>query len=362
MLLSGCSRGDSDGYAKFGREAVPVMVAVAVQEAVAKELREIGTVEPYSTVSVKAKVGGELTEVHFREGQEVKKGDPLFTIDPRPFKADLDRAEANLASDVAKLKQAEDEEKRWGYMFKEGIGSQERYDQAHADASALRAAVEGDQAAVRTAKLNLDYCTIASPIDGRTGNLVLQRGNLVKADADSPLVVINQIKPIYVSFSVAEKDLPEIRERMASGTLEATATTPGLDKPERGDLTFIDNQVDKTTGTIQLKATFKNEDLRLWPGQFANVMLKLGEQLKAILVPSQAVEAGQEGQYVYVVGPNMTVEMRNVVPGETVDGKTVIERGLKPGEQVVTDGQLRLVPGAKVKIKSGLDSRQATMS
>lgn len=334
-------------------------VAVAVQRSVPKELDEIGSVEPYSTVSIKAQVEGQLTGVYFREGQDVKKADLLFTIDPRPFKAGLDRAEANLASDLAKLKQAKDEERRWRDLLKEGIGSQERYDQAHADAAALTATVDADQAAVRTAKLNLDYCTITSPIDGRTGSLISHAGNLVKADADTPLVVINQIKPIYVDFSVAEEELAEIRKQIASGALAVIATFSGQgSKPAQGVLSFIDNQVDKTTGTIQLKGLFNNDDLRLWPGQFVNVALKLGERPGAILVPSQAVETGQEGQYVYVVAPNLTVQMRKVESGDTADGRTIIERGLRPGERVVTDGQLRLVPGARVRIKAALDGSQ----
>jgi multidrug efflux system membrane fusion protein len=351
LLLAGCSRGDSDTYGGFGHEAVPVTVAAAVQEPVAKELHAIGTVQPYATVSVKAKVGGELTEVHFREGQDVKQGDLLFRIDPRPFQSELDRARANLASDGARLKQARTEEQRWQYMLKEGIGSQERYDQSHADADALRAAVDADQAALRTAQLNLDYCTISSPIDGRTGNLVMNRGNLVKADADSALVVINQVEPIYVSFSVPEKELAEIRAKLSASELGVTAAIPGQDHGAQGVLSFIDNEVDNTTGTIQLKGTFKNQDRLLWPGQFVNVALNLGERADTILIPSQALEVGQNGQYVYVVGADLKVQNRAVVSGDSIDGKTVIERGLKPGERVVTDGQLRLMPGATVKIK-----------
>jgi membrane fusion protein, multidrug efflux system len=358
LFAAGCRREDSD-YARFARDAVPVTVAVAVQEPVAKELHEIGTVEPYSTVAVKSQVEGVVVAVHFREGQDVKRGDLLFTIDPRPFQAELDRAQANLASDSAKFRQARDEEQRWAYMLKQGIGSQERYDQARAEADALRAAGEADRAAVRTAQLNLDYCTITSPIDGRTGSLILHAGNLVKANADTPMLVINQIKPVYVDFSAPEKDLGEIRAQAASGTLQVTATgQENGSRPVRGVLSFIDNAVDKATGTIQLKGLFANQDLQLWPGQFVNVGLKLGERPNAILIPSQAVETGQEGQYVYVVEHDQTVQIRKVVAGDTVDGKTVIERGLKPGERVVSDGQLRLVPGARVKIKPALDATQ----
>jgi membrane fusion protein, multidrug efflux system len=356
LALAGCRRGDSD-YARFARDAVPVTVAIAVQEPVAKEVHEIGSVEPFSTVSVKAQVGGVLVGVHFREGQDVKRGDLLFTIDPRPFKAELDRAQANLASDSAKFRQARDEEHRWAYMLKQGIGSQERYDQARAEADASQAAVEADEASVRSAGLNLDYCTITSPIDGRTGSLIVHAGNLVKANADTAMVVINQVQPVYVDFSVPEKDLGEIRDQAASGALQVTASgQERRSKPGRGVLSFIDNAVDKATGTIQLKGLFANQDLQLWPGQFVNVGLKLGERSNAILIPSQAVETGQEGQYVYVVERDQTVQIRKVEPGDTVDGKTVIERGLKPGERVVSDGQLRLVPGARVKIKPALEA------
>ncbi len=353
-MLAGCSHGESGGYGAFSKEAVPVVAAIAVQEPVATELREIGSVEAYATVSIKSKVEGELTEVHFAEGQDVKAGDALFTIDPRPFQAELDRAKANLDSDLAKVKQARAEERRWSYMLQRGIASAERYDQARADADSLEAAVEADKAALRTAQLNLDYCTISSPIDGRTGVLVLHRGNLVKADADTALVVINQLKPIYVDFSVPEKELATIRAHAETGELQVVAQVPGLSEPERGVLSFIDNQVDKTTGTIQLKGKFTNQDLRLWPGQFVSVALRLGERLDAILVPSQAVETGQDGQYLYVVKSDLKVEMRKVVAGDAIDGKTVIERGLKPGERVVTDGQLRLIPGVTVRLRPAL--------
>jgi membrane fusion protein, multidrug efflux system len=363
VMMAGCSRGGNDERAAFMRQAVPVTVASAVQEPVAHELHEIGTVEAYSTVNVKAQITGQVISVHFREGQDVKKGDLLFTIDPRPFKAELDRARANLASDEAKLKQAEDEERRWAELLKEGIGSQEQYDSTHATAGALRAAVDADKAAVRTAQLNLGYCTIASPIDGRTGTLVLHAGNIVKANDDKPMVTINQVRPVYVDFSVPEKDLGEIRRQMGSHRLEVDVTLPGQKQsPVRGDLSFIDNTVNTTTGTIALKGLFHNQDERLWPGQFVDVSLKLGELPNAVLVPSQAVQMGQEGTYLFVVGHDMKAEIRKVVTGESFGDKIVIERGLKAGETVVTDGQLRLFPGAKVKVKQSRDGREGVTS
>lgn len=335
---------------------MPVTVAPVVEQTVAKQLNAIGSVRPYSTVSIKARVGGQITSVNFSEGQAVRQGEVLFTIDPRPFEADLEQARANLARDQAKARQAEEEDRRWAYMAKQGLASPERYEQVHADAAALRAAVEADQAALQSARLNLEYCTIRSPIDGRTGSLILHRGDLIKANDDRSLVVINQLHPVNVDFSVPEKYLAEIRRQMATGKLPVQAIVPGQEaRTAIGVISFVDNEVDRTTGTIRLKGLFENRDERLWPGQFVDVTLTLAQRPHALLVPSHAVQTGQHGQYVYVVGPGMKAEPRPVVIGDARDGKTIVERGLKRGETVVTDGQLRLVPGARVQIKRGLD-------
>lgn len=342
---------------------VPVVVAKVVQKTVPIQLHEIGTVQPYSTVSVKSRVEGELTEVHFREGEEVKKGQLLFTIDPRPFEAALLQAKANLDKDRAQAEKAKTDERRYAYMLKRGVGSREQYDQAHATAQSLQATVEADKAAVRTAELNLQYTRIRSPIDGRTGNLITHAGNLIKADSDTAMVVINQIQPIYVQFAIPEGRLAEVRKYMRASQLEVHATIPG--QPglgEHGVLNFIDNSVDNTTGTILLKGLFKNSDKRLWPGEFVNMTLTLTEHPNAIVVPSQAIQKGQKGAYVYVVNHDMLVEARPVVVGDAVDDETVIKSGLKDGETVVTDGQLRLRPGAKVKIRAGLDGSAGTVS
>jgi len=363
LTLSACAHGEAPNPTAQKRPPVPVLVAKAEKTTVPQRLTAIGTVQAYSTVGVKAQIGGEVVGVHFREGQEVKKGQLLFTIDPRPFKAALDQAKANRDRTAAQHKLAVAEAKRWDVMFKVHAASSEQYDQAQSAAEALKANLEADQAAVQTAELNLQYTRISSPIDGRAGNLNLNAGNIAKANSDTPMVVLNQIRPIYVQFSVPEKDLPEIRRRVETGSLPVTANPPN--QPETisiGTLSFIDNSVDATTGTIQFKGLFPNQEERLWPGEFVNVTLTLEERPDTVVVPSQAVQTGQTGNFVYVVGPDMTAQIRPVTTGATLEGKTVIERGLKGQETVITDGQLLLVPGASVRIKQGLGGGQGVMS
>ena len=332
---------------------VPVTAGVAVQKAVPVQVRAIGNIEAYSTISVKSQIGGILTGVHFREGQDVNKGALLFTIDPRTYEAALKQAEATLARDVSQLENARVEVRRYAELAKKGYIAQEQYDQIKTNADALEATVNADKAQVENARLQVKYCSIYSPITGRTGNLMANQGNLIKANADTSLVVINQIQPIYVTFSVPEQYLTEIKKYMASGKLKVAAFISGDEAiPEQGVLTFIDNTVDMTTGTIKLKATFANKGRRLWPGQFVNVFLTLTTQPDAIVVPSQAVQTGQSGVYVFVIKKDMTVESRPVVVARSLDGESVIGKGLEPGEKVVTDGQIRLVPGAKVEIKT----------
>ena len=333
--------------------AVPVSVGEVLQKAVPVQLRAIGNVQAYSTVSIKSQVEGTLARVYFKEGHDVKKGDLIFLVDPRSFEAALKQAEANLARGMAQAANARIDERRFADLYKEGGVSQQQYDQARTNAAALEATVQADKSAVETAKLQLGYSSIRSPLNGRTGNLLVHEGNLVKAnDADHPLVVINQVLPIYVSFSVPEQELPEIRRYMASGSLKVEAITLGREgRQPRGDLTFVDNAVDRTTGTVELKATFANTDNALWPGQFVNVVLTLTTEPNALVVPSQAIQTGQQGPYVFVVRADLTVESRPIVVHRTLERETVIEKGLAPGERVVTDGQVRLVPGAKVEIK-----------
>ena len=335
--------------------AVPVMADTVVQKTVPLEIRAIGNCQAYSTVEVKSLVEGEINQVHFTEGQDVAKGDLLFTIDPRPFQAALKQAEATLAKDKALAENAKADVKRYEFLIEKQAVARQQYDQILTNAKALEATVRVDQAAVDNAKLTLSYCFIRSPIDGTTGNLRITGGNVIKAN-DVPLVTINQIKPIYVAFSVPEQSLGEIKQYEEKGELKVEAF-PTNDETggEEGTLTFIDNTVDTATGTILLKGTFSNESRRLWPGQFVNVLLILATQPNAIIVPSQAVQTGQEGPYVFVINPeDLTVEARPVVVNRTINNDTIIDKGLAPGEEVVTDGQLQLVPGAKVEIKGSL--------
>ncbi|MGA2515604.1 MAG: efflux RND transporter periplasmic adaptor subunit [Thermodesulfobacteriota bacterium] len=349
FFFSACS---DDKSKRPASAPVPVTVDTAVQKTVPVQLRAIGNVEAYSTVTVKSKVGGELVRVHFTEGQDVKKGSLLFTIDPRPYEAALKQAEANLERDVAQAKHAREDARRYESLIQKGVVPQQQYDKFSTDADALEATVLADRAAVDNAKIQLGYCTIYSPIDGRTGSLIVKQGNIIKAE-DINLVVINQIVPIDVVFSVPEQFLSEIKKYMALGKLQVEALIPvDQNRPERGVITFIDNAVDTNTGTIRLKGTFANTDRRLWPGQFVNVTLTLTTQPNAILIPSQAVQAGQEGQYVFVIKPDFTAEQRPVVTGRTLNNKTVVEKGVQAGERVVTDGQLQLVPGTKVEVKT----------
>ncbi len=357
LALAGCS----NAKPQAPRAAlVPVTVADVVQKTVPVQVRVIGTVETYSTVGVKPQITGEIIGVHFTEGQDVRRGQLLFTIDPSSFEADLKRVEANLIQDEAKLKNAQVEAARYENLMRQGIVPKEQAEQQLTNRDALEAAVNADRAQVLYDKVQLSYTKIYSPIDGRTGNLMLHRGNVVKANPDDPMVTINQVEPIYVDFSVPQQFLPEIRQFAARGKLKVEALIPHQeDNPALGTLSFIDNNVDLTTGTIKLKGTFANQDRRLWPGQFVNVVLTLTEQPNAIVVPAQAVQTGQEGQYVFVVKTDNTVESRPVTVARSTDNQTVIEKGLQAGERVVTDGQLRLVSGSKVEIKPGAHSQEA---
>ncbi len=351
LAVTGCSKQQA---APPAQPVVPVRVATVAQKTVPVELRAIGNVEAYSTVSIKAQVSGELTGVHFREGDDVRKGQLLFAIDRRPFVAALQQAEANLARDKARAENSRIQAGRYAQLMREGVVSSQQNDQAVADAEANTATVRADEAAVQRAKLDLQYCTITSPIDGHTGNLMVHPGNLVKANDVPILVTINQVNPIYVNFSLPERNLPDVKRFMAAGKLKVQAFTPEDPKtPEEGTLTFVDNAVDQQTGTIRLKGTFPNQRRRLWPGQFVNVVLTLTAQTNAIVVPSQALQTGQNGQYVFVIKPDNTAESRPVVAGRALGEEIIVEKGLQPGETVVTDGQLRLAPGSKVSITSG---------
>ena len=335
--------------------AVPVLAATVEQKNVPQQVRAIGNVEPYSTVSVKTQITGELTEVFFKEGQDVRKGQLLFELDKRPYEAALQQAEAALAKDQAQLSNARLQAQRYAELHQSGVVSKEQNDQMQSNNDALEAAVTADKAAVQNARVQLIYCSIYSPINGRTGTLVLHRGNMIKANDNPALVTINQVEPIYVSFMVPEQFLAEIKKYASEGKLRVQAEIPNDTRGSvTGTLSFIDNSVDQATGTIKLKGEFLNTDRRLWPGQFVKAILTLRDQPNAIVVPSQAIQNGQQGQFVFVIKDDMTVEARPVVITETADGQVIVQKGLVPGERVVTDGQLRLVPGAKVQIKQAL--------
>lgn len=337
---------------RAAREAVPVAVASVVQKNIPIQLRAVGTVEAYSTVSVKPQVTGTLTRAHFKEGQDVRKGDLLFTIDTRPFETALRQAESNLAKDIAQLENARAQLLRYEELLRKQFVSREQYDQIRASASALEATAEANRAAVETAKLQLSYATIRSPMDGRTGSLLSHEGNLVRVNDNTALVVINQIQPITVTFAVPEQFLADIKSRLETGRLRVEASRPQADgRPEQGFLTFVDNSVDKTAGTIRLKGTFANEKRDLWPGQFVDVVVTLAERPNALVVPTQAVQTGQDGQYLFVVTDNRKVEMRPVVVAMTHAGETVLQKGVQSGEVVVVDGHFRLAPGSEVEVK-----------
>ena len=361
-----------------GPPVVPVSVAKATQESVPTELRVVGTVEASAIVQVKSQIAGQLLKAAFAEGQNVRKDDLLFEIDPRPYDEALHQAEANVARDQAQIAQLEatlardaaqsrfneGDAARYAELAKAGVVSKSQSDQARTSADVAResaratqaginsakAALESDVSAVASAKLNLAYCTIRSPLSGRTGNLLVHAGNLVKAN-DVPLVVIHQVSPVFVNFNVPEQHLAAVRRLSANRKLAVRVFAQ--DDPNRsasGELSVIDNTVDASTGTIHLKATFPNTDGILWPGQFVTSVLTLDTLQGATVVPAEAVQPGQQGQFVYVVKADNTVESRIVTPGRAFGKKMVIEKGLAPGDTVVTDGQLRLFPGAQVQL------------
>ncbi|NWF99120.1 MAG: efflux RND transporter periplasmic adaptor subunit [Nitrospirae bacterium] len=336
---------------------VPVTASYVEKKSMPVYIKAIGNVEAYSQVSVKSQISGILTRVHFKEGQFVKKGELLFTIDPAPYEAALKQATANLARDVAQLNNARTEVKRYEELVKKGYISASQFDQIKTNADSLEAAVKADEAIVENARLQLKYCYINSPISGKAGSLIVHEGNLIKANADTPMVIINQIKPIYVTFSVPEQFLPEIKKYMSTGKVKTQVfINKDTEHPVEGILTFIENAVDPDTGTIKLKSIFNNNDNRLWPGQFVDVLIILTIQKDALVIPSKAVMTGQGGQFVYVIKEDLSVENRPVAVSRTIADEAVIEKGLQSGERIVTDGQLRLMPGSKVQVKETTES------
>jgi multidrug efflux system membrane fusion protein len=339
---------------------VPVATAVVAQKSMPIDISVIGSAEPFSTVSVRAQITGELTSVNFTEGDDVRKGQVLFTLDRRPLEGALAQAQANLDRDVAQAENARSQAQRYQDLANRGIATKEQVETSRTSATALDATVGADRAAVENAKVQLQYATIAAPISGRTGALMVHAGNLVRANDTTPLVVINQVTPINVTFSIPEARLRDLKRYLAAGSLKVAARPPNDEREAAiGRISFVDNQVDPSTGTIRVKGSFANEDRRLWPGQFVNVVVTLTTDTGAIVVPTTAVQAGQQGQYVFVVKPDQTAELRTVTVARTVTNESIIQQGLTPGETVVTDGQLRLVPGSRVSIKSGPGAKAA---
>ncbi len=334
--------------------AVPVVVAKVERGTIPIELHSIGTGQAYKTVSVESQTAGIVKDVYYRPGQFVHKGDLLVKLDDAPFRAALSQAESALARDKAQAELQRVELNRYNQLYKEGVVSKEQYDQYDATSASAGATVAADEAAIQTAKIQLSYCSIYAPISGVTGAQLVYPGATVTANGAPVLVVINQVSPLYVTFSVPQQYLGQIKKSMARSRLPVEATPPDSTVPEKGYLSFVNNTVDVGTGTIQLMGTFPNTDRRLWPGQYSNTVLRLGEQQGVLIVPSDAVQPGQQGKFVFVVKPNMTVDVRQVTVGQSVGGKTEVLQGLSAGETVVTDGQVSLVPGTKVYFTKAL--------
>jgi membrane fusion protein, multidrug efflux system len=345
-LIYGCSSKKE----KPAPAPVPVVVASAVEKTIPVQINAIGNVEAYQTISVKTQITGQITKVNFKEGQDVGKGYLLFELDCRTYVEAVKQAEANLARDAAQAKNAQVELERYTALLEDQFVTRQQYEQVRTNAAALEATLKADRAVIENNRVQVQYCSIYSPIGGRTGSLKVHQGNIVKAN-DVEVVVINQIQPTYVTFSINENDLPAVKKYQANEKLKVEAVISKDERPEQGLLTFIDNTVNRVTGTIVLKGTFANSDKRLWPGQFVTVVLTLRKEPNAIIVPSQAIQTGQSGQYVFVVKPDLTVDMRPVTIGAAIGGETAIVKGIQMGERVVTDGQLRLIPGAQVTIK-----------
>jgi len=356
-LLCACGKGE-DKAAK-GKRPIPVAVAEAKAMDVPVLVVAVGNVEAFASVVIKPQVSGVIAKQLVRDGQDVRKGTPLFVIDQRTYQASLQEALARLQKDQAQSKKAEDDLKRFQALYEQGAVSREQLEQIQANTIGLRASLALDQAQVQQARLQLGYASIASPIDGRAGHVLVQEGNVVKANDDRVLVVINQVEPIYVSFAVPERYLPEIQKQAALGELRVEAQTAEGVVLDTGKLDSIDNAVDKATGTIRLKAEFRNKAKTLWPGQFVRAFLRLAERKNAVVIPAQAVQTGVSGSFVFVVKADQTVELRNVSVSPAPEQAVVVDQGVAPGEKVVVDGQVMLVPGATVEIKAATPTAQA---
>lgn len=363
LILSGCGKKDQVMAAATagGHPSAPVIVAQVEQRDIPVQVRTIGNVEAYQTVQIRSQVNGQIERIFFHQGDDVGKGQLLFQLDKRPFQADLDKAIAQENHDQASAENSRIEAERYTRLEKQGIVSHEQGDQMRTQAKADTAAVEADKAAAEAAHVQLQYTDIAAPIDARAGALLINLGNLVKANDTPYLVQLNQVTPIYVTFSAPEANLNEVRHRFSSRQELKILAYPKGDSadPAVGRLSFIDNEVDTTTGTFKLKGTFQNRDRRLWPGEFVDVALELSTQKNAIVVPTKAVQSGQQGDYVYVVTADNTAEPRPIKTSGVYQNLTLISDGLRPGERVIVDGQLRVAPNAKVTVESVLHGSQA---
>jgi multidrug efflux system membrane fusion protein len=329
----------------------PVTAETAASRDMPVYVRGLGTVQAYNNVSVKSRVDGTIVKVDFTEGQEVKKGDPLFEIDPRPFQAALAQAQANLARDQAQQANAQRNANRDKPLVGKEFISRQQFDTDSTNATALEATVASDKAAIEAAQLNLDYADIRSPIDGRTGARQIDIGNLVHASDNTALVTITQLKPIYVSFTAPQGELDAIRQAQIKDAVSAEAWSQGEGRQiAKGGLTLIDNQIDQSTGTIHLKASFDNQDEALWPGEFVDMRLQVDTLKNAVTVAARSIQAGPDGSFLFVIKPDDTVEQRIVTVAENEDGLAVVSKGLSAGEQIVVDGQYRLQQGTKVSI------------
>jgi membrane fusion protein, multidrug efflux system len=377
IVMSACGKKEQ---AAFERPPAPVTVAAAVSRDVPVYLDQIGKCVAREVVAIQPQVSGRITKIHFTDGENVKKGDMLFTIDPRPFevslqqaKSNLDKnvamkkqAEATLAKDIVQAKYGESQAKRYAQLQKQGVVSKEQHEQMQTDADALKATVEADRAAVRnaeeaikvdeaaieSAELQLSYCYIRSPIDGRAGQRLVDIGNVASPGNTNPMLVIQRMDPIYADFTISQNDLSTVQRQMARGTLRAEVYLPDApEKPTVGQLTFLDNAVQDATGTVNLRATIPNKDRRFWPGRFVNVRLVLDTLKGAVLVPATAAQMSANGRYVYVVKDDLSAELRPVTIGQRQDDLVVIEKGLAAGERVVVNGHMGVMPGSKVQVE-----------
>ena len=359
LLVSGCTNKAPAGGASGGRPPAPVVVASVEQRDIPLQIKAIGNVEAYQTVQIRSQVNGQIQKIFFKEGEDVRQGQPLFQLDKRPFQADLEKAIGQMKHDQAQAENSRMQTERYAGLEKEGIVSHEQGGLLNSQAKADASAVDADKAAVDAARVQLQYTDIVAPITARAGALMINLGNLVKANDTPYLVQLNQVTPIYVTFFVPEANLDRVRQRFSAGQLKVLAYPKGQsDGPVEGQLTFIDNGVDTTTGMFKLKATFQNKDRRLWPGQFVDVALELSTQKNAVVVPTKAIQTGQQGEYVYVVRTDSTAESRPVKVAGVYQNLTVISGGLSAGEQVIVNGQLRVAPNAKVVVQSILPGTQ----